>query len=302
MSSSSPSKTSSSISSSSITTVETTSSSSSSTTSSSSTVSNYSSNHGSFIVLGSTTIINSASTITLFHTITASSTNRAASSGISSKDKGIAIGVGVGIGVPVVAAIIVILLLLYRRKQRNSVRNYVDSNGRDVGIAVDEGNFFKRAFRHAFMALPTLKNNPTPGDFDDDNDDIINEPKPNYARNEDTAVFNRNSENMNSASNLNSNSTSNRNNSSNVNSDRNTGFFVDRPRPLRLVNISTDDESEPEFEGSIGQSPADPTSGNSGDGNKRLTLQDSDSDNIDEYDRIGGSETPPYAEDFQHSE
>lgn len=195
------------------------------------TTSQYSSDHGSYVVLGATTIISSGTTVTQFQTVTASPTAVMRSSGISSKDKGIAIGVGVGIGVPVVAVIIVVLLLLYRRKQRNSVQNYVDSNGKDAGIAVDDGNILKRGFRHLFIGLPTLKNNPRNDDFDDENDDeIINEPKTNFNANPDTAVFTRNGSTAQNKS---------ANNSQQATPS--TGFFVNRPKPLRLMNSTPSD-------------------------------------------------------------
>lgn len=112
-----------------------------------------------------------------------------------------------------------------------SVRNYVDSNGRDAGIAVDDGNFFKRAFRHAFIGLPTLKNNPSVNqDFDDDDDENEIIPKtPNYKNNEDINIFNKQQNSNNS------------NEKSSDDSNTNTGFVVNRPRPLRLINRSDSD-------------------------------------------------------------
>lgn len=154
--------------------------------------------------------------MTYFQTITA--TPVANSTGISQKNKNIAIGVAIGIGIPVIIIILIILLFLYRRKQMNSVRNYVDSNGRDVGIAVEDGNPIKKTFRRLFYGFPTINNNPTRGDFDDDMpDDMINEPKPNL--------------------------------NTNFNNDysSNTGFVVNRPKPLHLVNsgsIAEDHDSD----------------------------------------------------------
>lgn len=186
------------------------------------TTSQYSSDHGSYIVIGSTTIIGSTNTVTQFHTITASANSNNKTSGISEKNKNIAIGVGVGIGVPLIATIIILILLFYRRKQQNSVRNYVDSNGHDAGIAVDEGNIFKRAFRHAFIGFPTLKNKPSNDDFDDDlldgdelNDKIVkNVTNSNnaFTNTDDTALFNS------------------------LNSDKESGFIVNRPKPLHKTH------------------------------------------------------------------
>mgnify|MGYP004708523387 FL=1 len=181
----------------------------------------------------------------MFQTITAAPTANIRNSGITSRDKSIAIGVGVGVGIPVIAAIIIVSLLLYRRKQQNSVQNYVDSNGKDAGIAVDDGNFFKRTFRHAFIGLPILKNNPNNvygGDFDDDNDlsVIANEPKGNLSSNTDINTFTKSTNNT--SSNINSNLTSNSNSVQRSNTESNTGFFVNRPKPLRLVNHSSEDD------------------------------------------------------------
>lgn len=132
------------------------------------------------------------------------------------KNKNIAIGVSIGIGIPVIATIIILILLFYRRKQQNSVRNYVDSNGRDAGIAVDEGNIFKRAFRHAFIGLPTLQNNPSNDDFDDE---LLDDgPKAEFKNNDDAAIFNKSTDQSKNSS----------------------GFVVNRPKPLRMAN------SEPE--------------------------------------------------------
>lgn len=172
-----------------------------------------SSNYGSYIVVASATVINSASTITLYQTLTATA-NADSVSGVSQKDKNIAIGVGIGLGIPVIVTILIILLFLYRRKQLNSVRNYVDSNGRDAGIVIEEGNPIKKSLRRLFFGFPTIKNVPDRGDFDDDNDDIINEPKPNigYGSN-----YNNDQENYG------------------------TGFVVNRPKPLHLVNSDDND-------------------------------------------------------------
>lgn len=112
---------------------------------------------------------------------------------------------------------------MYRRKQRNSVRNYVDSNGRDAGIAIEDGNPLTRALRRVLIGFPTLKNNPTNGDFDDDiPEDLINEPKPNLG------------------------TLSNKNEFNNDNGNVSSGFVVNRPKPLRLVNqdFVTDADSE----------------------------------------------------------
>lgn len=118
-----------------------------------------------------------------------------------------------------IAIVIVILLFLYRRKQLNSVRNYVDSNGRDVGIAVEEGNPVKKTFRRLFYGFPTINNNPTHGDFDEDMpEDMVSESKPNL-----DSDFNSN------------------------NYSSNTGFVVNRPKPLHLVNndaIPEDQDSD----------------------------------------------------------
>ncbi|CAI8509630.1 unnamed protein product [Pichia kudriavzevii] len=215
---SSTSTTSTSSSTSSTTSPSSSSFSSSTITSASSTTSN--DNKLLITVVPSTTIMNSASTVVIYHTITKSNTLANYSSGISSKNKNIAIGVSIGIGIPLISAIIIVLLLAYRRKQQNSVRNYLDSNGRDAGIAVDEGNFFTRFFRRAFIGLPILRNDPNGGDFDDDlHDDLAHDPKPIFSGKNDSDLFDSNS-------------------------NSNNGFFVSRPKPLHLVNSDNNDQSQ----------------------------------------------------------
>lgn len=245
----------------------------SSSTSQTSTTSQYSSDHGSYIVIGSTTVIGSTNTITQFHTITASTDANNKSSGISEKNKNIAIGVGVGIGVPIVATIIILILLFYRRKQQNSVRNYVDSNGRDAGIAVDEGNIFKRAFRHAFIGFPTLQNNPSNDDFDDDlldGDELVNKngrgrlnSNNAFTNTEDAAIFNS------------------------ANADKeSTGFVVNRPKPLRTVH-SDPDTSET---GSLSNKPS--TSISPRVMNPDPISDDDDDDDDDESDSDAANYVP----------
>lgn len=127
--------------------------------------SEFSTTSGSFIVMGYTTVIDN-STVTSMHTIVAtptatSNSNKSSSSGLSTKNKHIVIGCVVGLGVPIIA---LIAAALFWYKKRNSSpptgRNYVDSNGRDVGIAVDSDSFMEK--------LKFWKKNKTVGDFNDD--------------------------------------------------------------------------------------------------------------------------------------
>lgn len=162
-----------------------------------------------------------------------------------------------------------------------SVRNYVDSNGRDAGIAVDEGNFLKRAFRHAFIGLPTLKNNPSANqDFDDDDDDddnnaIISKTR-NYKNNEDINIFNK-------QQNINNNNTD-----KSSDNNMNSGFVVSRPKPLRLIN-----QSDSEFDTGL-NTPKTSTTNTTDDTNEYVhpisnshspqlpTLDSSDDDNLED--------------------
>lgn len=217
--------------------------------------------------------MNSASTVTLFQTITA--TPKVSSSGISTKNKNIAIGVGVGIGVPVIVVIIITLLFVYRRKKLNSVRNYVDSNGKDVGIAVEEGNPIKKSLRRFFLGFPTLNNNPDDGDFDDDiPEDLINEPKPNIGLNSNTGTTYKN------------------------NNSINQGFVVNRPKPLHLVNNDessnndSDSQSETQSPFTIPKSENTTTNNTVDDIPNLPDTDDSDDISTDDYVMAPDSSSP----------
>lgn len=128
----------------------------------------FSSTSGSVIVMGFTTVVNNT-TITSLHTVIASPTGaentgsaskNSGSSGLSTEDQHIVIGCVVGLGVPIIA-IIAGAFYWYRRKQTDTTgKNYVDSNGRDVGIAVGGDNILEK--------LKFWKNNRDTGDFNDD--------------------------------------------------------------------------------------------------------------------------------------
>lgn len=128
----------------------------------------FSSTSGSLVVMGYTTVVNNT-TITSLHTVIASPTSAentgsaskdSGSSGLSTKDQHIVIGCVVGLGVPIIA-LIAGAFYWYRRRQTDTTgKNYVDSNGRDVGIAVDGDNILEK--------LKFWKNNKGAGDFNDD--------------------------------------------------------------------------------------------------------------------------------------
>lgn len=131
------------------------------------------------------------------------------SKGISAHDKNIAIGVSVGLGVPILGALAALALIYRRRNQKSSVQNYVDSNGRETGIAVEEGNKFTRAPRRAFGST-TLMTHQSKGDFDDEDFDE----EPNTGAHA----------------------------AGGPPPSGETGFVVNRPRPLRVLNEDTSPE------------------------------------------------------------
>ncbi|QPG76711.1 hypothetical protein FOA43_004105 [Brettanomyces nanus] len=167
------------------------------------TPSTFSTSSGSYVVLGYTTVINN-STITSMHTITASATSSPKSSGgLSKKNKHIVIGCVVGIGIPFIVVAAAALFWYRRRMQDPTGRNYVDSNGRDIGISVDDGTLLNK--------LKFWKKNKSVGDFDNDSLD------------EDFSIDPSNTSNNQAGTNSNSGSSDSAGRS----------FVVDRPKPLR---------------------------------------------------------------------
>ncbi|VEU20423.1 DEKNAAC101330 [Brettanomyces naardenensis] len=145
------------------------------------------------------------------HTITESPTGspgddkNGSSKGLSKKGKNIVIGCVVGLGVPLLAALGAAIWWYRNRKSNPTGRNYVDSNGRDVGIAVDEDSLLGK--------LKFWKKRKSVGDFHDD--DSLDE---DFSLGEDTTASNNNTGGGNSQE---------------SNGSAGRSFVVDRPKPLR---------------------------------------------------------------------
>lgn len=173
----------------------TTSSSSSSSSSTHTTSTAFSSSSGSYVIVGYTTVVSSATVIavtTMTTTPTASVSSSSKNNTSASKTKKVAVGCAVGIGVPIIAVLAVVFFIWRRRKAESSTKNYVDSNGRDVGIAIDDDSFLNKLkfwkssnsghdFNDALdddMSLGASASSDTPDSPDTGRTFVVDRPKP----------------------------------------------------------------------------------------------------------------------------